>query len=119
MVHEEKKIGKIVEELTMFFFSVGANDIYSHIERNGQQVVISFESDYAPEYAGNLQSLSKYLNEPRNEGMEDIYWELAGSGDPGETSQLLLIGMMIDKAEIDITDTKVEVKMYKAFKDGY
>jgi len=113
MIHEEKKIGKIVEELTMFFFSVGANNIYSHIERNGQQVVISFESDYAPEYAGNLQSLSKYLNEPRNEGMEDIYWELAGSGDPGEGSQLLLIGVMIDKAEIHIEEEYVHLELYK------
>ena len=113
MVHEEKKLGKIVEELTMFFFSVGANNVYSHIERQGQQVVISFESDYAPEYAGNLQSLPKYLNEPRNEGMEDIYWELAGSGDPGEGSQLLLIGVMIDKAEIIIEDDYVQLKLYK------
>ncbi len=113
MVHEEKKLGKIIEELTMFFFSVGANNIYSQIERNGKQVVISFESDYAPEYADNLHVLSKYLNEPRNEGMEDIYWELAGSGDPGESSQLLLIGVMIDKAEIYIEDKFVHLKLYK------
>lgn len=113
MVHEEKKLGKIVEELTMFFFSVGANNIYSQIERKGQQVVISFESDYAPEYADNLQALPKYLNEPKNEGMEDIYWELAGSGDPGEGSQLLLIGVMIDKAEIFIEEKFVHLRLYK------
>lgn len=113
MVHEEKKLGKIVEELTMFFFSVGGNHISSKIEREGRQVVISFESDYAPEYKDNLQYLLKYLNEPRNEGMEDIYWELAGSGDPGESSQLLLIGVMIDKAEIEIEEEKVQLKLYK------
>lgn len=113
MVHEEKKLGKIVEELTMFFFSVGGNHISSKIEREGNQVVISFESDYAPEYRGNLESLPKYLNEPRNEGMEDIYWELAGSGDPGEGSQLLLIGVMIDKAEVHIEEDIVRLKLYK------
>ena len=113
MMHEEKKIGKIVEELTMFFFSVGANNVYSHIERSGQQVVISFEGDYDPEYTGNLQASLKYLNEPRNEGMEDIYWELAGLGEPGEGSQLLLVGVMIDKAEIMIEDAYVQLKLYK------
>lgn len=113
MVHEEKKLGKIVEELTMFFFSVGGCNISSKIEKEGRRVRISFESDYAPEYRGNLESLPKYLNEPRNEGMEDIYWELAGSGDPGESSQLLLIGVMIDKAEIQIEEEKVRLKLYK------
>lgn len=113
MIHEEKKLGKIVEELTMFFFSVGGNHISSKIEREGHQVVISFESDYAPEYRGNLEALPKYLNEPRNEGMEDIYWELAGSGDPGEGSQLLLIGVMIDKAEVHIEEDTVRLKLYK------
>ncbi len=113
MIHEEKKLGNIVEELTMFFFSVGANHIFSSIEREGQQVVISFESDYEPEYRENLQALPKYLNEPRNEGMEDIYWELAGSGEPGETGQLLLIGVMVDKAEVTIEEEKVSLKLYK------
>lgn len=113
MMHEEKKVGKIVEELTMLFFSVGANNVYSHIERKDGQVIISFEGDYKPEYADNLKSALKYLNEPRNEGMEDIYWELAGLGEPGEGSQLLLIGVMIDKAEILIEENYVQIRLYK------
>lgn len=117
MVHEEKKLGKIVEELTMFFFSIGGNQISSKIEREGRRVVISFKSDYAPEFRGNLEYLLKYLNEPRNEGMEDIYWELAGSGDPGESSQLLLIGVMIDKAEVQIEEEYVNLKLYKEMTD--
>ena len=113
MMHEEKKVGKIVEELTMFFFSVGANNVYSHIERKGQQVVISFEGDYDSRYADNLRAALKYLDEPKNEGMEDIYWELAGSGEPGEGSQLLLVGVMIDKVEMIIEDAYVQLKLYK------
>lgn len=62
------------------------------------------------------------------QGMKTIIWSkdaldfgarLAGSGEPGETSQLLLIGMMIDKAEIEISDTRVELKLYKKFKEGF
>ena len=58
-------------------------------------------------------ALPIYLNGQKNEGMEDIYWELAGSGDPGETSQLLLLGMMIKKAEIEIDEKEVRLKLYK------
>ena len=119
MVHEEKKVAKIIEELTMFFFTVGADEIETRIKRDDKSDVIWIGANYNPEYRDELDYLNEFLNKEKNDGLEDIYWELAGSGDPGETSQLLLIGMMIDKAEIDITDTKVEVKMYKAFKDGY
>lgn len=119
MVHEEKKIAKIIEELTMFFFSIGADEIETKITRKNNMDMICFSANYDAEYKDELHYLKKYLNEEKNDGLEDIYWELAGSGDPGETSQLLLIGMMIDKAEIKIGDTRVELKLYKEIREGY
>lgn len=113
MVHEEKKVGKIIEELTMFFFAIGADRIQTGIEKSDKQVVIEFKANFNPEYADRVERLNQFLNEEKNEGMEDIYWELAGSGDPGETSQLLLIGMMIDKADICVRETEVELRLYK------
>lgn len=113
MTHEEKKIGKIVEELTMFFFSIGADHISSTIDREGKDVTITMECNYRPECRGDMNRLSEYLNEPKNDSVEDIYWELAGSGDPGESSQLLLLGMMLDKADVDIKEDKVYLKLYK------
>ena len=113
MTHEEKKIGKIVEELTMYFFGMGTDHIKTEIRRTGMQVEILLESNYEPEYAYNMHRLKEYLNEPKNEGLEDIYWELAGVGDPGEPSQLLLVGMMLDRADVEITDDKVKLHLYK------
>lgn len=113
MTHEEKKTAKIVEELTMFFFALGASKISSQIEKKETGAVITFEADYDPVYAYKLEKLDQYLNGQKNDGMEDVYWELAGSGDPGETSQLLLIGMMTDHAEIEIREEKVSLKLYK------
>ena len=113
MTHEEKKVGKIIEELTMFFFSVGAEHIQTGIDRQDNRVVITMESDYAPDCEYGLHRLKEYLNEPKNDGMEDIYWELAGTGDPGESNQLLLVGMMLDQAEVEIEPKKVKLKLYK------
>ncbi|MBQ7776948.1 MAG: hypothetical protein IJ379_13615 [Lachnospiraceae bacterium] len=113
MTHEEKKIGKIVEELTMYFFGIGADHITSSIDRDGADVIITMESNYLPEYGEELSRLSEFLNEPKNDSVEDIYWELAGCGDPGESSQLLLLGMMLDKAEVTIEEDKVSLKLYK------
>lgn len=117
MTHEEKKIGKIVEELTMYFFGIGADDIKTEIKRSGMQVEIVLESNYKHEYAYDMHRLKEYLNEPKNEGLEDIYWELAGAGDPGETSELLLVGMMLDRADVEITDDKVCLHLYKELMD--
>ena len=119
MTHEEKKIGKIIEELTMFFFAVGAERIQSGIERNGNDVRMTMEANYNKEYRHSLDTLVEYLNEPKNEGLEDYYWELAGSGDPGEASQLLLVGMMIDKADIQIGEEEVSLVLYKKMEDAY
>ena len=104
MIHERRKVAKIVEELTIFFFSVGATKMTSSI---------SFESDFDPEHKNKVKELEKYLNEPKNVGMEDIYWELAGTSDPGEPGELLLLGMMIDCAEVSIGETFAELKLHK------
>lgn len=86
MVHEEKKVAKIIEELTMFFFSLGADEIESKIKREDNLDIIYFRSNFDTEYKDELHYLEKYLNKEKNDGLEDIYWELVGSGDPGESS---------------------------------
>lgn len=113
MTHEEKKVAKIIEELTMYFFAIGADQIESGIKRTGNQMEITFRANYRSGYEEKLERMEEYLNEPKTEGIEDIYWELAGSGDPGETSQLLLVGMMIDKAKIVREEGFVKLTLYK------
>lgn len=113
MIHERKKIARIVEELTMFFFALGADRIQSGIEKEGQDVIIDFQANYSPENAHKLEQMEKELNCPKNDGMRDVYWELAGSGEPEATEQLLLIGMMIDKVQIQTEEGKVHLKLYR------
>ncbi len=113
MIHERRKVTKIVEELTIFFFSMGATKMNSGIEYDGVTANITFSSNFLPENRGKILELEKYFNEPKNAGMEDIYWELAGSSDPGEPGQLLLLGMMVDKAEVNVGESFAELKLYK------
>lgn len=117
MTHTEKKITKIIEELTLFFFAVGGCQIQSGIEKKESNVIITFQSNFQLEYQQKINHLEEYLNEPKNEGIEDLYWELAGSGDPGESSQILLVGMMVDKAEVLIKENMVFLKLYKQIEE--
>lgn len=114
MLHEEKKITKIIEELTIFFFSIGATDVSSHIECKGKQGKITFRSNYDTAYERKLNCIKDMLSKQKAEYVEELYWELAGSGDPGETSQLLLIGMMVDQAEIIREDGYVTIHLDKS-----
>lgn len=113
MLHEEKKVAKIVEELTMFFFSIESTNMKSSIQKKDNEAIISFSANYNSFYEHSIDKLEECLNEPKNQGMEDIYWQLAGSGDPGETSQLLLIGMMIDHFEMIKSNGEVQLTLYK------
>lgn len=113
MLHEEKKVAKIVEEMTMFFFTMGADEISSEIKKLEDSVEIIVEANYQAEFESKIAGMERYLNGQKNDGVEDIYWELAGSGDPGETSQLLLVGMMIDEAKLQIENDSVKLTMYR------
>ena len=113
MIHERRKVTKIVEELTIFFFSMGGTKMNSGIEYDGISATITFSSNFLPENREKVEEFEKYFNEPKNDGMEDIYWELAGSGDPGEPGQLLLLGMMVDRAEVTISEGFAEMTLYK------
>lgn len=116
MVHNSKKLAKIVEELTMYFFGISATEISSKIEVNNGVGTVFFEANYNPIYKDKFEMVERLLSTPRNHAMEDEYWQLAGSGDPGETSQLLLIGFMTDNAEISLDGEKVKIKLTKKLK---
>ena len=111
MLHEEKKATKIVEELTIFFFGIGGDEMTSSIKKDQKTMYIQFTSNYHHAFAHKIEVMEDYLNRPKNDGVENIYWELAGSGDPGEASQLLLIGMMIDKAVVHRHEGYVTVEI--------
>ena len=113
MVHNSKKLAKIVEELTIFFFGMSATEISSKIEVKDGVGTVYFESDYNSVYEDKFETVERLLSAPRNQAMEDEYWQLAGSGDPGETSQLLLIGFMTDSADIKYDGKKVKIKITK------
>ena len=116
MLNEQKKAGKIIAELTMYFLALGARKVSSSVALDDMQGRITFEADYAPENAKRLTELEKCLNQQKNDGIEEIYWELAGQGEPDDSSQLLLIGTMVDRAEIAVEDGTVRLALYKDFR---
>lgn len=116
MAREGRKTAKVVEELTLFFFKIGATKVQSNLEIGDAYIKIEFSANYLPEYEEEIDYLEKCLgNEQRNDGMEDVYWEVIGSGTSGDSSQLLLVGMMIDAYEMTKENQEVKLLLYKEF----
>lgn len=113
MHHERQKVVKIISELNAYFLALGADYVSSTVKREGSRATIHFRANYDPDYEDRLEELEKCLNEQRNDSVEDIYWELAGTGESSDSSQLLLVGMMIDKAQIRREEGFVDMTLYK------
>ena len=102
MKHNKKRISKIVDELINYLFSIGATDININIQERSEEYKIIITSNYKEGKDNKINKLIKALNAPKIEEIEEYYWELAGESDVG--SELHLIGMMVDKAEVSVID---------------
>lgn len=113
MKHVKKRIAKIVDELTTYFFSMGATDININLKDEKEYYKISLKCNYTKDQ-GKIDKLIKYLKCAKQEEMEEYFWELAGDCDVD--TELTLVGMMTDEAEIDINGNQIEVNLIK-YKD--
>ncbi len=95
MRHENKKIGKIVDELVTFFCAHGANNISVKIERLDDRIDFVFSVDHLNENEKIVKMFEDLINFPREEDFDEVYWNLAGESD--HDTELTLIGYMIDK----------------------
>ncbi len=117
MKHSEKRIAKIIEELTVFARKVEAQDINIHISQDEEWIYIKMDFDYYQQYLDKIERLEKRLNPVnKNEGFDGMYWELVGESSPEVNVQLSLIGQMIDHAEVDIQENIVHLSLTKSRK---
>lgn len=103
MRHVRKKVVKVCEELTMFFFSIGADDITSHIALGEDGYTIVFQTNYQSQQAFMLEKLERHLSYGKDLEAEGEYWALAGTSELGEGTELMLLGMMISDYALDVT----------------
>ena len=115
MKHIQKRISKTIDEMMMFFFSVGGENIHIQFDKLENGYRITMKSKFDPKYRDKLDVLSKYLNAPKDESILECFWELAGESDNHADSELYLVGQMIDRADVRIEDDLVTVVLDKRF----
>lgn len=111
MKHNKKRISKIVDELVTYFFTMGATDMNINLKEKKDYYKIFLKSNYTTKDKAKIEKLIKYLKCDKQEEMEEYYWELTGDCDVD--TELTLVGMMTDKAEINIEEDTIEVVLYR------
>lgn len=111
MKHINKRVCKIVDELINYMLSIGAANININIQDKADCFKISIKSDYSDEKYKNIEKLIRALKSPKAEEVEEYFWELTGESDIG--TELYLVGMMVDKSEINIVNNTLELNLYK------
>ena len=111
MRQDKKRILRITEELVNFLFTAGATDVRTRIQREPERYLLTIESDFSTDKRGEREDSdgSRYCFY-RKYGAAEEYWELIGD-QPGSGSELMLIGMMVSSAQIELAETSVRLEL--------
>ncbi len=114
-----QKISRIVDELMIFQFNNGAEDIQINLRRQKDGIEILFGSVCPGHGHGDMEKqverLNRYLKVERNEAMEAYFWGLAGEDEGCDNAELQLIGQMVDQAEARLEGDKLSIRLFRRF----
>ena len=89
-----QKMSKIIDELVIFQFNAGADEIHMDLEKY-------------------VEHLNRYLHVPRNEAMEAYFWGLAGEDEGRHNAELQLIGQMVDQGEAKVEEGRLMIRVFR------
>jgi hypothetical protein len=111
MINEKQRIAKIINEMTLFFYSMGATNISTNIRTEDDETVITLESDFKGDQKKNIEKLVKCMKIPKQEGMEEYFWGL--TGECNIDTELSVVGMMTDRTEMEIKGDQIRMILYR------
>lgn len=100
---------KMVDELISFYFKIGITDIQIDLQYKEGEIEISLKGHCLHPPREELEMLTEVLNAPRQEELEEYYWELVGESD--HYQELTLLGSLVDYAEIDYHKNQLTIKV--------
>lgn len=110
-----QKMSRVIDELGAVLFSCGANELSLKLKKEPEGLRLLVSSDYTPENRPRLERLQKLLQpEIRDPALAETFWELAGADLAHDTSELALVGQILDDARVDIQDACIDMDLFVA-----
>jgi hypothetical protein len=111
MRHEIKKISRIIDEIVTFFLKKGSDEITTTIKRLEGETRITIVVSNTSLDEVFIQQLNTIMNSQRQHEVEEYYWQLAGEVD--NDTELTLVGVMVDEAQIEVVDGKLQILLIR------
>lgn len=102
---------KIVDELISLYFNIGITDLHIDLQYTEKNIIVTLEGDCENPPLEKLDSLQEVLNTPRQEELDEYYWELVGEND--QYQELTLLGALVDRGKIDYKDNRLKIIVYR------
>lgn len=111
MKHIRQRNARIAEELILFAYRYGAEDINLSIKNKTTETIIYIKATNVNINNDTLNTINDLLNVERCSQMEEYYWNLTGESDID--CELSLIGVMCDKANINYTSNTLQIELIR------
>lgn len=111
-----RKMGRVLDELYTALLLAGGTHIELTVDREAEGFRLSLCSNFAPEHRDEIRHLTELLQPAvKNPALVEEFWELAGGDQYTSDTELVLVGQMLDDAQVQLTDTQVNLSLYIAF----
>lgn len=97
---------KIMNELAAFFVSRGARELNMGFEDQDDKVCMYIKGSIEDIWQQDIEEFTSQLNVHRQHEVESYYWQLSGED---EFEDFIIVGMMVDKADVEYRDGRLEV----------
>lgn len=116
LIWMERKVTKVTDELVYYLLRAGADDLNVQLKKKEDCYQIIIDGNYNPERQKAINSLEEMLLKTcRNRGMEEQYWELIGMNGNSYDPQLQLVGMLIDRAKVQLGERTIHIELERLF----
>lgn len=109
MRYKREKLIKIMNELVNFCLRINMKDIKIDFSCREDWGKISVEGHCANPPLERLEGLEYILNSPRQEELEEYYWNLVGDGHGHQ--ELEMVGTLVDSGSIEYKDNILKISI--------
>lgn len=115
MKHEIKKLSKMIDEVATYFMrNYECFDIDISIRQSDGDFTLRFLMNNIDISQKEVDDLRNRLTLERRPEVEDYYWQLTGQTE--DSSQLRLIAMMCDEAEVSYTNRSLLLRLRRVIR---
>ncbi len=112
-MRNNRKAIKLASELLGYCFGVGIHHMQMDIDSREDQLTVTVSGTTTKDIQNQIEDLRVQLNTPKETQVEEYYWELMG--ETVHADELTLVGMIIDKAEVNYHDKHLEIRILKKY----